>query len=141
MGVIGPGWEGGGGSWALGIAGPSWAQLGLSDGVVESKFFHHVASLAVTYHRAPITVILLLLGLGMGSALNVLVSAWGGSGTLFFSVWMFFCALHCILVTRAQTILRLLGGERIPWKHFALHVVLIVLLPATAGLLPFEVVS
>ncbi|QDZ25445.1 hypothetical protein HOP50_17g79850 [Chloropicon primus] len=107
-----------------------------------AKFFHHVASLAVTYHRAPITVILLLLGLGMGSALNVLVSAWGGSGTLFFSVWMVLCALHCVLVTRAQTIVRLLGRERIiPWKHFALHVVLIVVLPATAGLLPFQVVS
>ena len=107
------------------------------------RLFRCLASFSATYERAPVTVIVLILGLGMGTALRALVAAWGGHGGLFFTLWMLLCLSHWALVTRAREVLAWRRRKRQIAKLpliGVLNLLLILGLPACAGLLPFTVV-
>jgi hypothetical protein len=72
---------------------------------MSGKLFHQLASLVSTYEKAPVTVILLLLGLAVGSVLKTCVFHWGGSSSLFFALWMLLCSTHCVIVVKAPEVL------------------------------------
>ena len=124
-------------------------------GYISAKGFHYLASLSVSYQKAPVTVMLLLMGLLLGNVLKSCVLHTGGNSVLFLALWTLLCCTHCMLVTKAEAALTWLQGGRghnkhlgdvdndedkvvmLQWRSPLMHLFLIVVLPVATGYLPY----
>ena len=99
------------------------------------------------YQSAPVAVLLLVLGGGCGVFGQNAIDSMGGNGSLWFYLWVTFCAAHAGLVVFAEPLLDALSGpvdlaskaaHRPSAGQLALRAALGVALPAAIGWVPCQ---